>query len=128
VFKTIADPFTGRISLVKLYSGVMKSDTTYNNQTKGKAEKFGPLQVPQGKTMIPIGEVHAGDFFAVTKLRETTTGDTFCDPAHPIVFSSVEVPEPSLPESQKRIRLSNTAAMPRPNSCYCPGPASFTWK
>jgi elongation factor G len=96
VFKTIADPFTGRISLVKLYSGVMKSDTTYNNQTKGKAEKFGPLQVPQGKTMIPIGEVHAGDFFAVTKLRETTTGDTFCDPAHPIVFSSVEVPEPSI--------------------------------
>ena len=46
--------------------------------------------------MIPVGEVHAGDFFAVTKLRETTTGDTLCDPAHPIVFPSVEVPEPSI--------------------------------
>jgi elongation factor G len=96
VFKTIADPFAGRISLIKLYSGTMRSDTTYNNQTKGKSEKLGPLQIPQGKTMIPIGEVHAGDFFAVTKLRETTTGDTLCDPAKPIVFSNVSIPEPSI--------------------------------
>jgi elongation factor G len=96
VFKTVADPFTGRISLVRLYSGVMRSDTTYNNQTKGKSEKFGPLQFPQGKSMVPAGEVHAGDFFAITKLRETTTGDTLCDPAHPIVFSTVDVPEPSI--------------------------------
>jgi elongation factor G len=96
VFKTIADPFAGRISLIKLYSGVMRSDSTYNNQTKGKSEKFGPLQIPLGKTMLPVGEVHAGDFFAVTKLRETTTGDTICDPAHPIIFSSVAIPEPSI--------------------------------
>ena len=74
----------------------MRSDSTYNNQTKGKSEKLGPLQIPLGKTMIPVGEVHAGDFFAVTKLRETTTGDTLCDPAHPIIFKSVEVPEPSI--------------------------------
>jgi elongation factor G len=96
VFKTIADPFAGRISLIKLNSGIMRSDSTYNNQTKGKSEKFGPLQIPQGKTMLPVGEVHAGDFFAVTKLRETTTGDTLCDPANPIVFARVEVPEPSI--------------------------------
>ncbi len=96
VFKTVADPFTGRISLVRLYSGVMRSDTTYNNQTKGKGEKFGPLQFAQGKTMVPAGEVHAGDFFAVTKLRETTTGDTLCDPASPVVFPTVDVPEPSI--------------------------------
>jgi elongation factor G len=96
VFKTIADPFAGRISLIKLYSGIMRSDSTYNNQTKGKSEKLGPLQVPQGKSMIPVGEVHAGDFFAVTKLKETTTGDTLCDPAKPIAFASVEIPEPSI--------------------------------
>jgi elongation factor G len=96
VFKTIADPFAGRISLFKLYSGVMRSDSTYNNQTKGKSEKLGPLQIPQGKTMNPVGEVHAGDFFAVTKLRETTTGDTLCDPAHPIVFANAAIPEPSI--------------------------------
>ncbi len=96
IFKTIADPFTGRISLARIYSGVMRSDTTYNNQTKGKSEKFGPLQLPQGKSMIPVGEVHAGDFFAVTKLRETGTGDTLCDPAQPIAFPTVDVPEPSI--------------------------------
>ncbi len=96
VFKTVADPFAGRISLIKLYSGAMRSDSTYNNQTKSKSEKFGSLQLPQGKTMIPVGEVHAGDFFAVTKLKETTTGDTLCDPSHPIVFSHVEIPEPSI--------------------------------
>ncbi len=96
VFKTIADPFAGRISLVKLYSGTMRSDSTYYNQTKGKNEKFGPLQIPQGKSMIPVGEIHAGDFFAVTKLKETSTGDTLCDPSHPIVFRGVEIPEPSI--------------------------------
>jgi elongation factor G len=96
VVKTVADPFTGRISIIRLYSGVMRSDTTYYNQTKGKNEKFGPLQVLQGKTMTPVGEVHAGDFFAVTKLKETTTGDTLCDPSQPIVFPAVEIPEPSI--------------------------------
>jgi elongation factor G len=96
VFKTIADPFAGRISLIKLYSGIIHSDSAYNNQTKGRNEKLGPLQIPLGKTMVPIGEVHAGDFFAVTKLKETTTGDTLCDPANPIVFSSVTIPEPSI--------------------------------
>jgi elongation factor G len=96
VVKTVADPFTGRISIIRLYSGVMRSDTTYNNQTKGKQDKFGPLQVLQGKAMTPVGEVHAGDFFAVTKLRETTTGDTLCDPSQPILFPSVEIPEPSI--------------------------------
>ena len=96
VFKTVADPFTGRISILRLYSGLMKSDTHYYNQTKEKSEKFGPLQLLQGKSMTPIGEVHAGDFFAVAKLKETTTGDTICDPAHPLVFPAVEVPEPSM--------------------------------
>jgi elongation factor G len=96
VVKTVADPFTGRISIIRLYSGTMRSDTAYFNQTKGKNEKFGPLQALQGKTMTPVGEVHAGDFFAVTKLKETTTGDTLCDPSQPIVFPAVEIPEPSI--------------------------------
>ncbi len=96
VFKTVADPFTGRISLIRIYSGVMRSDTSYYNQTKGKSEKFGPLQVPQGKTMIPVGEIHAGDFFAVTKLKETQTGDTLCDPSRTLVFQPAVIPEPSI--------------------------------
>ena len=96
VFKTVADPFTGRISMLRIYSGVMKSDTQYYNQSKEKPEKFGPLQALQGKAMTPIGEAQAGDLIAVTKLKETTTGDTICDPAHPILFPAVEMPEPSI--------------------------------
>jgi len=96
VFKTVADPFTGRISIVRLYSGVMRSDSSYFNQTKEKNEKFGPLQVLQGKSMTPVGEAHAGDFFAVTKLKETTTGDTLCDPSKPVLFPAVEIPESSI--------------------------------
>ncbi|NWG12775.1 MAG: elongation factor G [Acidobacteria bacterium] len=96
VFKTIADPFAGRISLIRLYSGIMRSDTTYQNTTRGKSEKFGPLQTLQGKSMTPAGEVHAGDFFAVTKLRETATGDTFSDPSRPFLFPAIEIPEPSI--------------------------------
>jgi elongation factor G len=96
VFKTVADPFTGRISIVRLYSGIMRSDSSYYNQTKEKNEKFGPFQLLQGKTMTPVGEAHAGDFFAVTKLKETTTGDTLCDPSKPVVFPAVEIPESSI--------------------------------
>lgn len=96
VFKTIADPFAGRISIFRLYSGVMKSDTPYHNATKGKSEKLGPLQFLQGKSMTPVAEVRAGDLFAVAKLKETTTGDTLCDAAHPILFPAVEIPEPSI--------------------------------
>jgi len=93
VFKTIADPFAGRISLFRIYSGTMRSDTAYHNETKGKPEKLGPLQMLQGKAMAPAGEIYAGDFFVVTKLRETTTGDTFCDPARPFLFTETEIPE-----------------------------------
>ena len=96
VFKTVADPFTGRISLIRVYSGVMRSDTTYANQTKERTEKVGPLQLALGKTLTAIGEVHAGDLVAVAKLKETTTGDTLCDPAHPILYAAVEIPEPSI--------------------------------
>jgi elongation factor G len=96
VFKTVADPFTGRISMLRIYSGVMKSDTQYYNQSKEKPEKFGPLQALQGKATTPLGEAQAGDLIAVTKLKETTTGDTLCDPAHPILFPAVEMPEPSI--------------------------------
>ncbi len=96
VFKTVADPFTGRISLIRLYSGTVTSDFSYHNQTKGKSEKFATLQLTQGKSMTPISEVRAGDLFAVTKLKETTTGDTFCDPSRVVTFPAVEIPEPAI--------------------------------
>jgi elongation factor G len=96
VFKTIADPFTGRITVFKVYSGVMKSDMTAYNITRNVQERLGPIYVPQGKQMEKVAEVHAGDIAAVTKLRETFTGDTFTDKAHSIVYKLAEYPRPAI--------------------------------
>jgi elongation factor G len=96
VFKTVADPFAGRITLFRVYSGVVKSDSALHNLTKGKNEKLGPLQAMQGKSTTPVPEVRAGDIGAVLKLRETTTGDTFADPQAPIVYPPVKLPEPAI--------------------------------
>ncbi|MGH9760596.1 MAG: EF-Tu/IF-2/RF-3 family GTPase, partial [Blastocatellia bacterium] len=92
VFKTIADPFAGRINVFKVCSGVFKSDATVFNVTKNAQERLGPLHVIQGKNLEKIAEAHAGDIVAVTKLRETTTGDTFCDKAFPIAYDAVKFP------------------------------------
>ncbi|MBI1746660.1 MAG: elongation factor G [Acidobacteria bacterium] len=96
VFKTIADPFAGRISLFRVYSGVIKSDSTIHNLMKEKNEKLGSVNVMQGKTPNPVTELRAGDIGAVTKLRETTTGDVLCDPSAPIVYEPVTHPEPAI--------------------------------
>jgi elongation factor G len=96
VFKSVADPFAGRITIFKVYSGSVKSDSTVYNVTKNTQERLGPLHVVQGKVLEKISEAHAGDIVAVTKLKETTTGDTFADKAHPIVYDSVKFPTPAI--------------------------------
>ncbi|HYV07286.1 MAG TPA: elongation factor G [Blastocatellia bacterium] len=96
VFKTVADPFAGRINVFKVCSGQIKSDATVFNVTKNAQERLGPLHVIQGKALEKIGEAHAGDIVAVTKLRETTTGDTFCDKAQPIAYDPVKFPTPAI--------------------------------
>jgi elongation factor G len=96
VFKTVADPFAGRITVFKIYSGVIKSDATVYNITKNTQERLGPLHVLQGKNLEKITEAHSGDIVAVTKLRETTTGDTFADKAAPIAYDHVQFPRPAI--------------------------------
>src|SRR2546423_7628776 len=96
VFKTVADPFAGRITIFKVFSGSVQADATGFNCTKNTQERLGPLHVLQGKALEKIGEAHAGDIVAVTKLRETATGDTFCDKAAPIVYDPVRLPTPAI--------------------------------
>jgi elongation factor G len=96
VFKTVADPFAGRITIFKIYSGAVKSDATVFNATKNTQERLGPLHVIQGKSLEKIAEAKAGDIIAVTKLRETTTGDTFCEKANQIIYDSVQFPTPAI--------------------------------
>ena len=96
VFKTMADPFSGRISFFKIFSGVARSDATVTNYTHRSLERLAHLTVMQGRTASSISELHAGDLGAVAKLRETFTGDTLGDAGHEIYFDPVTMPEPAV--------------------------------
>ena len=96
VFKTVSDAFAGRISYFKVFSGVLKNDATLQNFAKGTAEKLSHISVMQGKTAIPINELHAGDIGAVAKLKDTLTGDTLGDKSAPIQYPRVKLPEPAI--------------------------------
>ena len=77
MFKTLSDPFAGRINYFKVMSGVLKNDATLTDFTRGTSERFQHLHVMQGKTGVEIAELHSGDLGAIAKLKETVTGDTF---------------------------------------------------
>lgn len=90
VFKTMADPFAGRLSIFRVFSGVLLGDSFYNS-SKETMERFGQLFIMEGKEQKPVDEAVPGMIVAVAKLKDTTTGDTLCDEAHPVVY---EAPEP----------------------------------
>ena len=96
VFKTVSDAFAGRISYFKVFSGVLKNDASLQNYNRNTLEKFAHISLIQGKTAVPIPEIHAGDIGAVAKLRETLTGDTLGDKASPIRYQAVQLPEPAI--------------------------------
>jgi elongation factor G len=96
VFRTIADPFAGRINLMKIISGRVKSDANVQNTTRGAAERLGGLHSMQGKQLDKIDEASAGDIIAVVKLKETQTGDTLADKAAPVVYDPIEYPEAAI--------------------------------
>ena len=96
VLKTLADPFTGRINLMKVLSGSVKSDATLKNRSTDQDERLGTLQLMQGKAHEGIPEVHAGDICAVIKLKGTNTGDTLAESRFEGTFKKVEIPEPAI--------------------------------
>jgi elongation factor G len=96
VFKTVSDPFAGRISYFKVFSGVLKNDASLANFNRSSQEKFAHISVMQGKTAAPVNELHAGDIGAVAKLKDTLTGDTLGDKSAPIQYPHVKLPEPAI--------------------------------
>ncbi len=95
VFKTIADPFAGRLTLLRVFSGTTKSDLTLYNANKKTKEKFGQLLLIEGKKQRPVEMAGPGDIIAIAKLKETSTGDTLCSPDGPIIYKPSE-PLPSV--------------------------------
>jgi elongation factor G len=94
VYKTMTDPFMGRLSFFKVVSGIAKNDVTVQNFTRHEAERLAHLSVMQGCKPMEIQELHAGDLGAVPKLRSTLSGDTLGDKAHEIFLEPVTAPEP----------------------------------
>jgi len=96
VFKTIADPFVGRLSIFRVFSGVMKRDTPLLNATNEKPEKAGHLYVLRGKDQIEVSELRAGDIGAIAKLADTATQDTLCTKANMVKAPAIQYPESML--------------------------------
>jgi elongation factor G len=96
VFKTVADPFAGRVSYFKVISGIVRNDANLVHVRTGGAERLAHIGVLAGKTIQPVPELHAGDIGAVAKLKETLTGDTLADKASQIAYPPVRLPEPSI--------------------------------
>lgn len=96
VFKTLADPFAGRVTYFKVMSGILKNDAQPQNFTRGTSERLQHIQIMQGKTATAVTELHAGDIGTVAKLKETFTGDTLGDKSAPIHYPLPHVPEPSI--------------------------------
>lgn len=96
VFKTITDPFVGKLSLFKVISGVIKSDTPLYNANIEKSEKAGTIYTMRGKKQIPEDQLNAGDIGAVAKLQYTLTYHTLCTESNKLIFPIPEIPKPSI--------------------------------
>jgi len=96
VFKTLADPFAGRITYFKVMSGVLKNDATINNYNRNTQERLQHISAMQGKTATAVADLHAGDIGTVAKLKDTTTGETLGDKNGTIFYPPARIPEPSI--------------------------------
>ncbi len=96
VFKTISDPCSGRISLIRVFSGGVASDTTVTNSTSGSTERLGALSIIQGKTLEHVSELAPGDIGAVPKLKDSNTCDSLCEAKMNIKIPAVQIPEAAI--------------------------------
>ncbi len=94
VFKTVADPFAGRLSYLKVVSGVVENDATLSNFNQDLSERLSHLSAPQGKSSVEVAKLFPGDIGVVAKLKETVTGNTLGDKDHPILYDNLNFPEP----------------------------------
>jgi elongation factor G len=93
-FKIMTDPYVGRLSFFRVYSGTLTTGSTVLNSTKGDKERIGRILQMHANHRVDIDQVYSGDIEAAVGLKHTTTGDTLCDEKHPIILESMEFPEP----------------------------------
>jgi elongation factor G len=117
VFKTIADPFAGKLSMFRVCTGILQGDSAVINVNReNQSERLGTLSILQGKQLIQIDELHSGDLGVLAKLKETQTSDTLADPGQPILYPPIDFPKPAIsfavePKSKgDEERISNALA------------------
>ncbi|MDD5595897.1 MAG: elongation factor G [Candidatus Omnitrophica bacterium] len=101
VFKTIADPYVGQLSLLRIFSGKLLANTAFYNVNKGTKERIGPVYLLQGKEQRTIEGASCGDIIAIAKLKETSTSDSLDGEKDPLLFSPIVFPEPAISASVK---------------------------
>ena len=94
VFKTVADPYAGKLTLFRMFSGAIKGDSSIYNTSKNFSERIGQLYMLQGKSQVSVSEISAGDIGTVAKLKQTITGDTFSSSNEKVIFPSIVFPLP----------------------------------
>ena len=114
VFKTITDPFAGKLTLFKVYSGELHPDSVVLDVKKDEKERIGQIFYLIGKKQKPAGFVSVGDIAAVAKLKEAATGDTLCDEKSPIQYPEVVLPPPLAPSLSTRNRRATRTSSTRP--------------
>lgn len=127
VWKTTADPYVGKITYGRVYSGVLNADSRAWNPKREQEERLTTLNILRGKEQIAVKTVHAGDIFSVAKLGETATGDTLCDKGHP-----VEVPAPEYPNAPYQVAVTpktqgDSAKMGPTLSRLCEEDMTLSW-
>lgn len=101
VFKSISDPYVGQLTLLRVFSGTLVSNTAFYNANKRSKERIGQIFILQGKEQRPVENASCGDIVAIAKLKETTTSDSLCDEKQQIVFPAIQFPEPAISASVK---------------------------
>lgn len=96
VMKTVADPFVGKISIMKVFAGAIDASLAAYNPNAEKAEKSGTVYMMRGKNLVTVDKIVAGDIGAMAKLQFTGTGDTLCDQAEPVKFAPIDFPQPCI--------------------------------
>ncbi|MEJ2411603.1 MAG: GTP-binding protein, partial [Anaerolineales bacterium] len=128
VWKTTADPYVGKITYFRVYSGSVSSDSKVWNVNEDDEERFGNIHVMRGKTQLDVENVHAGDIVAVPKLNVTSTGHTLCDEGHPL-----KLPVPSYPTALYRVAVvpvsqADSAKLSPTLSRICEEDMTLSWK
>ncbi len=128
VFKTMADPYVGKLTYFRVYGGMMKSDSRVYNSRAEEEERLGQLYVMRGKEQMPVVHLHAGDIGAVAKLSHTLTGDTLCDKGHPVTLPGPNFPPPLFAVAVSPISKADQAKLGPTLTRICEEDPTLHWR